>query len=65
MLMLYAKHGEIQEAIKLSRPAARTAENKSEGLKGEAEERKDVWETKGGCGGWGGVDWMSSPQACG
>lgn len=25
------------------------------GLKGEPEERKDVWETKGGCGG-GGLD---------
>lgn len=44
---------EIGEAIKLSRPAERAGENKKEGLKGETEERKDVWETKGGCGGCG------------
>lgn len=50
MLILHAKHREIGEAIKLSRPAGRAGENKKEGLKGETEERKDVWETKGGCG---------------
>lgn len=51
MLMLYAKHGGAGEEIKPTPPAARAGENKQKGLKGETEERRDVWETKGGCGG--------------